>query len=103
MQDFLESVSLAMGDDPHIISAKLDPGTWATAGKPHTWQRVEQSRDGSIAVWLDTAYSLLAVQYESDGHPCFACGYDLLPTPDFIVVNRTLHPELPCYIWRPEA
>jgi hypothetical protein len=104
MEEFLDSIRKAMGDEtPHIISATLDRQTWALADHPHTWQRVEQSKDGSVSVWLDTAYDYIAVQYEHEGHACFSVSHVTIVTPDFVVINRRMYPEAQCYIWRPEA
>lgn len=104
MEEFLESIRQAMGEaTPHIVSATLDHATWALAGEPHTWQRVEQSKDRSVSVWLDTAYDYLAVQYEHEGVACFSYSHVTIITPDFVVINRRMYPEAQCYIWRPEA
>ena len=104
MKDFLESIRLAMGDNlPHIIIPPLDYQTGGLSGTPHTWQRVEQSKSGSVVVWLDSSHGYIAVEYEHEGHECFGYDQAMIITPDFVVINRNLYPEAQCYIWRPEA
>lgn len=104
MEEFLDSIRLAMGNATHhIVSPTLDHKTWRMMDGPHVWQRVETSKDGSIAIWLDTAYDYIAVQYEHEGRACFAFSLVTIVTPDFVVINRRLYPEAQCYIWRPEA
>jgi hypothetical protein len=104
MKDFLSEIRLAMGNSiPHLAGASIDYRTWNRAGCPRVWQRVEQSKDGSISVWLDMAYSYIAVQYMHEGHECLSHAPMIITTPDFIVLNRLVYPDAPGYIWRAEA